>query len=162
MLYSSTQFISYMNCRKSFSFTVGNIIQILVIVSQQHSLLSQLKDYSLSYKLNDYILGARGSFSCYAKQSKIQVNAFYHYSGVTTSLQATVVIFSRFSGERRETRDMRGDHDIVVFLAPRVHLALAPFSLLEKKRVLLFSKRYFPFYRQTDKQYFVTSIFYQK
>ena len=99
---------------------------------------------------------------CYAKQSKIQLNAFYHYSGVTTSLQATVVIFSRFSGERRETRDVRGDHDIVVFLAPRVHLALAPFSLLEKKRVLLFSKRYFPFYRQTDKQYFVTSIFYQK
>ena len=99
---------------------------------------------------------------CYAKQSKIQLNAFYHYSGVTTSLQATVVIFSRFSAERRETRDMRGDHDIVVFLAPRVHLALAPFSLLEKKRVLLFSKRYFPFYRQTDKQCFVTSIFYQK
>ena len=99
---------------------------------------------------------------CYAKQSKIQLNAFYHYSGVTTSLQATVVIFSRFSAERRETRDMRGDHDIVVFLAPRVHLALAPFSLLEKKRVLLFSKRYFPFYCQTDKQWFVTSIFYQK
>ena len=82
---------------------------------------------------------------CYAKQSKIQLNAFYHYSGVTTSLQATVVIFSRFSGERRETRDMRGDHDIVVFLAPRVHLALAPFSLLEKKRVLLFSNGIFLF-----------------
>ena len=50
---------------------------------------------------------------CYAKQSKIQLNAFYLYSGVTTSLQATVVIFLRFSRERREMRDVRGDHDIV-------------------------------------------------
>ena len=58
---------------------------------------------------------------CYAKQSKIQLNAFYLYSGVTTSLQATVVIFLRFSRERREMRDVRGDHDIVVFRAPRVH-----------------------------------------
>ena len=42
---------------------------------------------------------------CYAKQSKIQLNAFYHYSGVTTSLQAAVVIFyvSRASVGKRET-----------------------------------------------------------
>ena len=29
---------------------------------------------------------------------------------------------------------MRGDHDIVAFLAPRVHLALVPFSRLKGKK----------------------------
>ena len=76
---------------------------------------------------------------CNAKQSKIQLNALYHYSGVSCSLQATVFIFFTFLRRARETRGVRGDHDIVAFPAPRVHLALVPFSRLEKQRVLLLS-----------------------
>ena len=76
---------------------------------------------------------------CNAIQSKIYLNAFYHYNAVTTCLLATVVSFSRFSGERWETRGMREDHDTVAFFAPRIHLALAQFSKLEKERILMFS-----------------------
>ena len=93
---------------------------------------------------------------CNAKQSKIQLNAFYHYSGVTSSLQATVVIFFHVSQASKENaRRARGPRHSRVPRLTRSPRACPVFSLGKAKSTaalqLSFHYGIFFFYRQIDK-----------